>query len=113
MTIINIQRASRAGTVITTQAATATDTFVAEPDGVLDVVNGGGAPTTITFATPGSDKYGSARPEVTVTVAAGARKRIGFGDRGVGFPDDLVDPADDLVHISTSPTTSVTFAYTD
>lgn len=113
MALLTMQRASKTGTVITTSTPSADDTFLPDDHGVLDVFNGSGVSTAVTVTVPGNDKYGLARPEVVVTVAAGVRRRIGLGPNSVGFPVDLASAVDGFVHISTTPTASVTVVYTD
>ncbi len=72
--------------------------------GYLHVRNAGDSPVTVTIATPGNDKYGQARPDIPVTVPAGADRVIG------PFPADLADPSDGLVAVTYSGVTSVTVA---
>lgn len=113
MALLTLQRSSVTGTVITTATPSASDTFAPHDHGVLDVFNGGGVETTLTVTVPGNDKYGQPRGDVAVAVAVGVRRRIGFGPNGFGFPVDLADPITGLVTIGTTPTASVTIAYTD
>lgn len=105
MALLTKHRASIAGTLITSNAAAAADTLDPDDDGILIVRNASGVSTTVTVAVPGNTRYGLAQPDVAVVVAAGAARAVG------PFPSDLADPADGLVHITTSPTASVTFEY--
>lgn len=70
--------------------------------GMFVVRNGDGTATTVTLVNPGSDKYGSARPDPTFSVAAGAT--VVFGP----LPKDLADPSDGKVGFTYSKTTSLT-----
>ena len=92
-----------AGTLAAPVAASAGGDKVAPNDrGFLDVNNGGGSPITVTVDVPGNTKFGQAAPDVAVTIAAGARRRIG------PFPAELANPSDGLVAIAYSAVTSVT-----
>jgi hypothetical protein len=67
------------------------------------VRNGSGGSITVTVVTPGNDPYGSARPDFTKTVAAGALTSLGGP-----FPPDLGDPAhSSMVNIICSAVASV------
>lgn len=105
MAQISKQQAKVQGTTLTYGAAAAGDKVAPDDDAALHVLNGSGSTITVTIATPGNDKYGQARPDIAVPVAAGAHAVIG------PFPDDLADPTDGLVAISWSSTTTVTRAY--
>lgn len=85
-------------------AAGGGDAVAPNLNGALLVTNGGGSPITVTVVVPGSTKYGGANPDVAVTVTNGTTKLIG------PFPNDLADPATDLVSITYSGVTSVTVA---
>jgi hypothetical protein len=88
------------------QAVSASDTFENDGQTFLDVNNGGGGATTVTFTDVGSISPVSATtfvPNVAGTVAAGARRRFG------PFPTGRFnDPATGRVTVAFSPTTSVT-----
>lgn len=113
MALLTKQRASLAGTVITAVTPSADDWFLPDEHSVLDVNNASGGSTTVTIDVPGNDVYNQARPNIAIVVAAGTRRRIGLGPGGYGFPSDLASTVDGFVHISTTPTTSVTVAVTD
>lgn len=99
------QQAKVQGTALTFGNAAAGDGVTPDPDAALHVINGSGASINVTVVTPGNDKYGQARPDIVVAVAAGAQAAIG------PFPDDLADPSTGLVAINYSATASVTRAY--
>jgi hypothetical protein len=110
MALLAPQRPTIDGEQITFGAASGGgDTFAPNPRGVLYVDNGDASPKTVTIANPGTDQYGVAKPDIPVTCPNGQITAISLP--GQGFPTDLADPADDLVHISYSATTSVTVAY--
>lgn len=106
MALLSYQQAQIGGTVVTfTAAGGSGDTLPADDNGVLMVNNGSGAGITVTVAVPGNTKFGVAQPDVTsVSIGAGAIGVVG------PLPADLRDPADNLVHVSYSATTSVTVA---
>jgi hypothetical protein len=67
------------------------------------VRNGSGSSITVTVVVPGNDPYGTARPDFTKTVAAGALTSLGGP-----FPAELGDPAhSSMVNIICSATASV------
>jgi len=93
------------GRALTFTAADASGDTVKHRDGVAILVrNGSGSAVTVTVVTPGTDQYGSARPDPTLSVAAGATAVFG------PFPADLADPADKTVKLTTSSQTDVTVA---
>jgi hypothetical protein len=102
---LTYQQASVTGAAFATQAAqVGGDKVAPHSRGAVLVTNGSGSSITVTIATPGTDKYGQARPDIPVTVAAGASKLIG------PFPPDLADSSDGLVALSYSDVTTVTVA---
>lgn len=105
MATLTYQLASIAGGAYAAVAASAGGDKVAPSDrGALLVLNGSGAPITVTVATPGNTKYGQAIPDIPVTVPATGARLIG------PFPADLADPTDGLVAITYSAVTTVTVA---
>lgn len=70
------------------------------------VRNGSGAGITVTITTPGNDKYGLARPDITDTVGAGVQTHYRIDQ------PDLADPVTGLVTITCSATASVTVGAT-
>lgn len=69
---------------------------------ILEVNNGDGTATVVTLVTPGKDKFGSPEADLTVSVAAGKRAKIGPIDRR------FADPADGKAHVTYSKATSLT-----
>lgn len=105
MATLGYQQSKPTGVAVNFVAASGGgDKIPAKPNGVALVKNGGGSPITVTVAVPGNDAYGTARPDFTVSVAAGATEAIG------PFTSDLEDPTDALVHLSYSGVSSVTVA---
>lgn len=92
------------GDAQTFSAVTASDTFNPVSNGFWEVVNGSGGSITVTVVVPGST-YGQANPDVAVTVANGARAKIG------PLVPALADPITGLITITHSGTSSVTGAY--
>lgn len=105
MAQLSYQNPKPSGVTVTfASAAGGGDTLKPEENGVLLVRNGDATATTVTVVVPGSDKYGSARPDLTLSVAASATGAFG------PFPKDLADPADGLIDITYSKVTSLTVA---
>jgi hypothetical protein len=105
MAQIAYQQVSILGIAANLAAATGGGDTIAPSDrGALVVKNGDASSKTVTIVTPGNDKYGQARPDIAVVVAAGATELIG------PLPQDLADPTTGLVGISYSAVTSVTVA---
>lgn len=103
MATLTYQAAKTAGVTLTMNAASGGgDAVAAKDNGVLIVKNGDATSTTVTVVTPGNDKYGVARPDVTFSVAAGATAVLG------PFPKDLVDPVTHLVGLTYSKVTALT-----
>ncbi|WP_214322087.1 hypothetical protein [Nonomuraea sediminis] len=93
-----------AGTVPTPRTAAAGDKLTPDTNAFIRVTNGGGSSMTITFAYPGVNADGEANPDPQRTIAAGATKGILVSSR-------WADPADGLIALTWSSTTSVTFTY--
>lgn len=104
MATIQYQQAKAVGTTVTFAAATVGGDSIAPDDhGLVLVKNGDGTATTVTVVTPGVDKYGIARPDITFSVAASATAVLG------PFPPDLGDQTTDkLVDLTYSKVTSLT-----
>ena len=105
MALIAAQKTTLAGTTWTYSAASAADSVVPNNTGSLHVKNGSGVSTTITIVDPGLTPFGQANPDLVITVGAGVEKTIG------PFPATLANPATGNVDFTTSPTTSITVAY--
>lgn len=105
MALLSLQKSKVNGTSLSFQAAAASDTFPAGQKALI-VRNGNAAALTVTVATPGSDKYGLARPDI-VSVSIPATTGVGI----IGpFPADLEDPSTNVVTVTYSVTASVTVA---
>jgi hypothetical protein len=105
MATLGYQSPKTSGTVVNFVAASAGgDKIPARPHGCVLLKNASGGAITVTVAVPGNDAYGTAKPDFTVSVAAGATEAIG------PFPSDLADPTDSLVHLTYSGVTSLTIA---
>lgn len=105
MALLSYQQIDVAGTAKTYGAATATTGDAVTPDdrGFVHVKNGSGAGITVTLVVPGS-QYGQARPDITISIAAGADRMIG------PMVADLADPTDGQIDVICSAVTSVTIA---
>lgn len=103
MSLRSPQQAGITGTALTMTAVTASDTVAPDDRSVWLVNNGSGSPVTVTVVVPGT-VYGQARPDVAVSVAAGALAPIG------PLVADLADPATGLITITHSAQTSITAA---
>lgn len=104
MATLSYQQSQILGLAVALTAASAGGDKVPTTErGALLVRNGDVAAKTVTVTTPGNDKYGQARPDIAITVAAGATALIG------PFPSDLAG-SDGLVDITYSAVTSVTVA---
>lgn len=107
MALLAPQFARISGQAITfASAAGGGDTIAPTPSSVLHVRNGGGSTITVTVVVPGNDEFGNARPDIAVSVAAGAHTAIGPLSSPL-----LPDPADGLIDITYSAVTSVTVAH--
>lgn len=105
MSLIAYQSPSPVGSdVVFTAASGGGDTIEAKDNGVLLVKNGSGSPITVTVVTPGNDKYGQARPDLTHSVPAGATSAFG------PFGGDLEDSSTHVISVTYSAVTTVTVA---
>lgn len=105
MAILDHQQALPTGRTLNMVAASAGgDKIPASDRGGLLVVSASASAATITIATPGNDKYGLPRPDITIPVPANGRVLI------APLPADLADPIDGLVAVSYSSATSLTIA---
>jgi hypothetical protein len=83
-------------------AVSASDTINADPDGlILEVINGGGSPDTVTVVDPGATPAGSAGTSPTQAVAAGTRREFRLGPQ---FANQ-----NGIITVTHSFTTSVTY----
>lgn len=106
MALLATQAIVIAGTTATYAAASAGgDTVAPGRSTYLHVKNGGGAPITVTIgAYPNATTYGAAVPDLVVTVANGAEKKI-----GPLWPEaTFANPTTGVVDVSYSAVTSVT-----
>lgn len=104
MSLRSLQAVQITGAAQTFAAAEASDTFVPNDRAFWEVVNASAGAVTVTVVVPGT-LYGQAKPDVAVSVAAGARAKIG------PLVPDLADPGTGVVTITHSATASVTGAY--
>jgi hypothetical protein len=105
MATLGYQTPKTSGTTVNFVAcASGGDKIPARGRGCVLVKNGDASSKTVTVAVPGNDSYGSARPDFSVVVAAGATVAIG------PFDSDLEDPTDSLVHLTYSAVTSLSIA---
>jgi hypothetical protein len=103
MALISPQTVGITGTAPTYGAVTATDTIAPNDRAVLHVKNASGGSINVTVVVPGT-QYGQPRADVVVAIPNGQDRFIG------PFPNDLADPADGLIDVNFSGTTSVTAA---
>lgn len=85
--------------------ATVGDTFLPNGRSFVTVENGSGGSITVTVVVPGNDDFGNARPDHSVTVAAGTERDIPINRA------EFVDPATGLVTVICSAVTSVTIQH--
>jgi hypothetical protein len=83
-------------------AAANGDTAIVGNGNFLVVKNASGASVNVTLATPGTDDFGNAKPDLVVAVAAATERYIPISNGG------LADPVTGLVTITYSATASVT-----
>jgi len=103
-TALTVTQVTRAGVALPAAAANADGHSVANDGSViLHIVNGGGAPITVTIVTPGTVD-GLAIADREVIVAASANRLIG------PFPREHYNQADGTVHVNFSGVASVTAA---
>lgn len=104
MATLAYRQATVQGTVATAAAASAGgDKVPVDSRGIVIFRNGDVASKTVTVVVPGSDAYGTARPDYTIAVPAGQTAYIGPFDITLG------DAADDrLVSLTYSAVTACT-----
>lgn len=108
MALLTAQQITQAGVVVTTVAAAAGgDTVAPAPYLELEVVNGAGAPITVTVDNKVPSNYGS-DDNLAVSVTNGTTKRISLGSS----PDRWVDPTTGLIGWTYSSATTITVAVT-
>lgn len=104
MAVLAVQQSSINGKIVAFTAADAGgDSFSPGDRVALQVRNGSAGLITVTVVVPGT-QYGQARPDIPVSIAAGAHASIG------PFPADVADPDDGLVDVLYSTVTTVTRA---
>lgn len=105
MALLSYQQIGISGSAVTYSAATATVGDAVTPDdrGFVHIKNGSGSSITATLVIPGT-LYGQPRPDVAVTIPAGADRFIG------PMNTDYADPADGQVDVMCSSVTTVTIA---
>lgn len=101
MAVLTVGTITLTGVATNLQAVSSADEFANDGRTFLDVNNGSGSSLTVTFTTPGT-VGGVAIENPTVTVAAGARKRIG------PFDPSVFNAADGNVDVAFSATTTIT-----
>lgn len=84
-------------------AAGGGDTISPDTGLILAVLNGGGAPITVTLVRPGSE-YGQANPDVAFSVTNNATAAL------LAVPREFVDPTTGTIGVTYSGVTSVTVA---
>ncbi|GAA3416220.1 hypothetical protein [Streptosporangium vulgare] len=93
-----------AGVTPTSRTAASGDKLTPADNAFIRVTNGGGSPMTVTFAVPGNNEDGEANPDPVRTITNGTTKCVRVNRR-------WADPADGLIALTWSSTTSVTFTY--
>ncbi len=101
MAVLTVGTITLTGVATNLQAVSSADEFANDGRTFLDVNNGSGSSLTVTFTTPGTIG-GVAISDPTVTVAAGAHKRIG------PFDPSIFNAADGNVDVAFSATTTIT-----
>ncbi|ETK36127.1 hypothetical protein [Microbispora sp. ATCC PTA-5024] len=102
MATYTAQAITTAGATLTSRSAASGDKITPDDNLALIITNGGGSSITCTAAVPGNTSYGEANPDPQRTVAAGAT--VGFK-----LQRDWADPTDQLIALTWSSTTSVTY----
>lgn len=103
MALLATQSVSYAGlNPVYSAAAGGGDTFTPGPNLELEVVNGGGAPITVTVVTPGTSR-GQAIADLSVVVTNAERRKI-----RVSPAEFFADPTTGLGSITYSGVTTVT-----
>ena len=76
MALLSVQQVGF-GTLLAPAAVSASDTINVDPQGlVLEVINGGGSPDTVTVVDPGATPAGSSATSPSQVVAAGTRRHF-------------------------------------
>jgi hypothetical protein len=106
MATIPLVSADANGFNLTNTAATAgPDTIAPSGSDVLLIVdNGGGVTTSVTVTVPGDTEWGVAAPDIPTGTAIPAGAHAVYR-----LPARLADPADGLIRVTATPTTSVNF----
>jgi hypothetical protein len=92
-----------AGTLGAPAAMSVADTIDGDYAGyILEVKNGAGAPTNLTFVDGGTTPAGNTGTQAPTAIAAGATRRFRLNGA-------FVDPDDGLFHLTLSSATSVTY----
>lgn len=91
-----------AGTALTSRSAASGDKIVPDDNLFLIVTNGGGSSINLTVTVSGNNSYGEANPDPVRAIANGATK-------AVKLLREWADPADGLIALTWSATTSVTY----
>ncbi|MFF0864161.1 hypothetical protein ACFYUV_20550 [Nonomuraea sp. NPDC003560] len=102
MATYNAQAATITGTVLTVRNAASGDKITPDENLALVILNGSGVPVTATPAVPGNTDYGVALPDPVATIPAS-------GAAFVRLKKEWADPADGLIALAWSATTSVTY----
>lgn len=103
MTALVTQLITYPSTLPTFAAAVGPDTAVPGQNTFLVVKNGGGAPITVTVDAPGTDDFGTANPDLVVSV-------VNATERWIPLRHAKLVQATGLVNITYSGVTSVTVA---
>lgn len=94
-----------AGVVAAPAAVAASDTIpgsLVSSRTILEIKNGSGGSINVTFVDPGTTAAGNTGTQAPVAIAAGATRRFRLSSA-------FVDPDDDLIHVTFSSPTSVTW----
>ena len=91
-----------AGTALTSRTAASGDKITPDDNLFLIITNGGGAPMTVTVTVVGNNSYGEANPDPVKTITNATTK-------AVKLLREWADPADGLIALTWSATTSVTY----
>lgn len=79
MALLSVQQIGF-GTLMVPVAVSASDTITADPQGlILEVINGGASPDTVTIVDPGTTPAGSTATNPTQSVAASTRREFRLG----------------------------------
>lgn len=102
MTTYTAQAVTTAGATLTPRSAASGDKITPDDNLALIITNGSGSSMTCTAAVPGTTSYGENNPDPARTIAAGAT--VGFK-----LQRDWADPSDQLIALTWSSTTTVTY----